>query len=355
MAAPYRPYAPDFELHIPCKPWTGKGFPKRILVIRLQATGDVVITLPYLQHLRQSLPPGVRLDLLTRAEFAPIPRSLVLFDKVFAIGGDRNYKKQWMHTFLLLPRLLWQRYDVVLDLQNTRISEVVRRILFPKAWSVFEKYAPIAAGERNRLTIEALGLGKNTLLPALQVKDTLAARQLLTANGWNGTGKLVVLNPAGAFPTRNWPLPYFVRFAELWLQHFRETKFLILGTALIADKASYFKDQLGDDLIDLTGKTTLAQAFAILQQTSLVLSEDSGLMHMGWASGIPTLALLGGTRSDWVRPLGDNTFFFDSTDLLCGNCMQIVCERGDVYCLKRVTPEMAVEQAMKLVKLAVPA
>lgn len=355
MAAPYRPYEPDIEPCIPCKPWTGKGFPKRILAIRLQATGDVVITLPYLQHLRQSLPPGVRLDLLTRAEFAPIPRSITLFDKVFAIGGGRNYKKQWAHIFLLLPRLLWQRYDVVLDLQNTRISEVVRRTLLPKAWSVFEKYAPIAAGERNRLTIEALGLGKNALLPALHVKDKLAAKRLLMANGWNGADKLVVLNPAGAFPTRNWPLPYFVRFAELWLQQLPETKFLVTGTTFITDKAAYFKDQLGDDLIDLTGKTTLAQAFAVVQHTSLMVSEDSGLMHMGWVSGIPTLALLGGTRSDWVRPLGDNTFFFDSTDLPCGNCMQIECGRGDVHCLTRVTPEMAVERAMQLVKPAVPA
>src|SRR5579863_9308224 len=96
---------------IPAKPWVSEKLPKRILAIRLQAMGDVSGTLPYLQDLRNNLPSSVRLDFLTREETMGLPESLVLFDRIYAIGGGRNFKKQLFYTFLLLPKLLLQRYD----------------------------------------------------------------------------------------------------------------------------------------------------------------------------------------------------------------------------------------------------
>jgi ADP-heptose:LPS heptosyltransferase len=94
--------------------------------------------------------------------------------------------------------------------------------------------------------------------------------------------------------------------------------------------------------------TTPLQAFAVLQHASFLLSEDSGLMHMAWVSGIPTIALFGSTRSDWSRPLGEHTFFLDSSDLPCGNCMQSICQSGDVRCLTRYTPKMIFDHAIDL-------
>src|ERR1700680_1422963 len=111
-------------MNISCKPWTRKNPPQRILAIRLQAMGDVVITLPYLQCLRNALPPEGRLDFLTREETEDIPKNIDLFDHVYSIGGGRKFKKQLWSTFLLLPRLFIQRYDVVVDLQNNMLSRI---------------------------------------------------------------------------------------------------------------------------------------------------------------------------------------------------------------------------------------
>src|SRR5215510_5636094 len=99
-------------MNIASKRWTKKKFPKRILAIRMQAMGDVVITLPYLQDLRNNLPAPVQIDLLTRNETDPIPKNLVLFDKIFSSGGGRNSKGILFFTLLLLPRLLLRRYDI---------------------------------------------------------------------------------------------------------------------------------------------------------------------------------------------------------------------------------------------------
>ena len=338
------------NIHIPAKPWIKKKPPRKILVIRWQAMGDVVITLPYLQHLRNSLPPSVKMDLLTRVETEDIPRNIVLFNKVFSIAGKRNFKKQLVYTILLLPKLFLQRYDVVIDLQNNIVSRTVRKFLLPKAWSEFDRFSPNAAGERNRMTIEAVGLGKNQLCPCLQLKNTGKGMETLKQNGWNGEDKLVVLNPAGFFMTRNWPISNYIAFASLWLQQFPDTRFVVLGTSLIEGKASSLQEALGDRMINLINQTTPFTAFEILQRVTFVLSEDSGLMHMAWISGIPTMTLFGGTRSDWSRPLGDHSFFLDSSDLPCGNCMQAECKYGDVHCLTRYTPELVFEHARSLLQ-----
>lgn len=339
----------DPLFHIPCKKWEKKYNPKKILAIRLQAMGDLVITLPYLQNLRNSLPADTQLDLLTREEVNPIPKNLQLFNHVYSIGGGRNWKKQLVLTYLLLPKLLWQRYDAVIDLQNNLISKTVRKAIMPAAWSEFDRFAAVPAGECTRLAIEAIGLGECSANSSFIIKTGDAdIVKLLMANGWDGKSKLVLLNPAGAFKTRNWPIEYYIEFTKLWTQRFPRTQFVVMGTSFISTKADYLKKEVGETLINLTEKTTPVQAFALLQKMQLVISEDSGLMHMAWVSGIPTLALFGSTRSDRATPLGKHTMLLNSSDLPCGNCMLEECKFGDNHCMTRYSPEFVVEKAMSL-------
>ncbi|MBV9962247.1 MAG: glycosyltransferase family 9 protein [Parafilimonas sp.] len=336
-------------MNIPAKPWTKTNPPKKILAIRLQAMGDVLITLPYLQHLRKSLPQSTQIDLLTREETESIPKNIVLFDKVFSIRGERNFRKQLFYAFLLLPKLLLHRYDVVIDLQNNPVSEIVRKVSMPKAWSVFDKFSPIAAGERTRLTIEAIGF-KIKAAGNFYLKDPQQGLKILKANGWKETAELIAINPAGAFTTRSWSRENYIAFAKLWLAKFPDAKILMMGTSFIAAKAAFMKNELQERLINIVGLTTPAEAFAIMQRVKFMLSEDSGLMHMAWISGVPTLAMFGSTRSDWSKPLGEHTFFLDSSDLPCGNCMLQVCKFNDVRCLTRYTPEKIFQHALELVQ-----
>jgi ADP-heptose:LPS heptosyltransferase len=96
------------------------------------------------------------LDFLTREEVSDIPKHVALFDRVFEIGGGRDEWRQVASAMALLPQLWRRRYDVVLDLQRNRVSRLVRRLICPRAWSEFDRYSPLLAGERTRLTIEAV-------------------------------------------------------------------------------------------------------------------------------------------------------------------------------------------------------
>ena len=228
----------------------------------------------------------------------------------------------------------------------------MRKFIDPVAWSEIERFSETSAGDKYQKGIEAVGLGSVKLNTGLQLKKPDAGRIKLINAGWNSSKKLVVLNPAGAFSTRNWQIDNYVKYAELWTTNFPDTQFLILGLKTISEKALFLKKILKDDLIDLvnTEGTSAEEAFSIINKTYFVLTEDSGLMHMSWVSGIPTLALFGSSRRDWSAPLGEHSLCLNSSDLECGNCLLKVCKYGDIHCLTRYTPEFVFDRSISLLK-----
>ncbi len=344
-----RSNAPAAEA-IRAEEWVGTEAPSSILAIRLQAMGDTVLTLPYLRALRRAQPLGATLDFLTREEVADVPKCVTLFDEVFEIGGGRNTRLQFLSALMLLPKLRRQRYDVVLDLQRNRVSRLVRSVLRPVAWSEFDRFSPQLAGERTRKTIEAVGLGPLDVYPDLELADPDAGLAALRDVGWDGETDLVVLNPAGAFEDRGWPLDSCAEFANMWAARAQpDSQFVVLGLRSLAAKADTLKARLGDRLLHLVGKTTAAEAFAVVSRARLVLSEDSGLMHMAWVAGVPTLGLFGASRAVWASPHGNYSECIDVCQRSDGTCMDGSCRKGSPPCLKGLTAESVLERALPLV------
>jgi heptosyltransferase-2 len=331
-------------------PWRRAQAPARILAIRLQAIGDVAITLPYLRALQQSLP-ETEIDMVTREEVGDLPQAIDLFGRVDELGGGRNERYQVLLAVLMMPRWRARRYDVVLDLQDNRVSRTIRRAILPRAWSTFDRSSPNSAGERTRRTIEAAGFRLPQVEAHLPLKDAGIGLDVLRRAGWDPGRELVVISPAGAFPSRNWPTECYARFAELWQQR-RSTQFAVMGLDAVRDKAAALRIALGRNLLDLAGRTTLPEALGIVQRAVLVLAEDCGLMHMAWVSGVPTLALFGSSRHDWSAPLGEHSLCLHSGDLPCGACMESTCRFGDVHCLTRYSPEYVVHEAERLIARA---
>ncbi len=331
------------------RPWKGNHPPIRILAIRLQALGDTVITLPWLSSLRAQFPLA-KIDFVVLEKNADLPRNLQLFDRVYGLKGA-TARLQFLYANLLLPSLFFNRYDVVIDLQRNNITRWVRFWLFPKAWSEIERFSRSLAGEKFKAGIEAIGF-KNIGVPAaLKIKEDHGIRILQDA-GWNGKDKLIVINPAGAFGTRNWPLENYIDFANIWIKEVEsDSMFLFLGIGSMMEKAAAISTMLGKGrTINLIGRLTTSESFSVIRHAYLVLTEDSGLMHMAWVQRVPTLALLGSSPSYWSAPMGAWTKCLNSSDLPCGNCCSIVCRFGDVRCMTRYKPVQVLEEAQKLLK-----
>lgn len=329
-------------------PLKNGAVPGNILLIRFHAIGDVAITLPACVALRDKFP-NARIDYLTAKPAVGLIDALSTFDAIHSIKETYNSFGRAKEAMAITKQLRPNHYDMVIDLQRNWVSRSIRLMLRPKYWGEFDRYFLKLAGERVLETFQGIGFSDILLSYKLQLRKNVLddGLTMLQNNGWNGTTPLVVLNPAGLWTSRNWPLENYILLAKQWLER-EPVQFVILGTKNILDKARLIKEALNYSLIDLVNKTTLAQAFSILQHSSVVISEDSGLMHMAWVSGIPTVALFGSTRHQWSAPMGDHSHCFHSGDLACGDCMEPVCKFGDVHCLTRLSPATVLESALKL-------
>lgn len=333
---PIAPFTPDGILGIPLAPGLD---PKRVVVIRLHAFGDTAITFPVLGALRRRLP-DARLDVVTDV------RSKDLFeahrDVDAVVSFDARLPKFPKGAAVLRAALALRTRGVpaVLDLQRNRWSRLLTRLLVPGAFSAFDRHAPRTALTRYLDAANALGLGRLPPVLAPHARDDIrrAAEERLTRAGWDG-GPLVCLNPAAGWETRQWPLARWVELGKRL--DARGCRLMLLAAAPVHPRFVALKEALGGalgaPLLDFAGQTTAGEALALVAHASLTVSEDSGLMHLAWVQGIPTLALFGASRSAWSRPEGPRTDGFYSEDLSCGACMQPVCARGDLHCLMRVS------------------
>ncbi len=330
------------------RPLPPQSQPARILVIRLHAIGDVAITFPYCTTLRR-LHPEAQIDFLTTEPCSDLPRALTIFDNVVIFRHCTTRFQRLKHALWWCARIPKFSYDVIIDLQRNWVSRAIRRAALPTYWGEFDRRSPKSAGERVQDTFQRAGFGFIQPTFRMEIRNDVHMRadRILRKHGWDGETKLILLNPAGLWKTRNWPIENYVLLARQWLAEER-VQFLLLGTARMESKGKYIAEQLPDVTLNLVGKTTLVEAFGIVQHASAIISEDSGLMHMAWVSGVPTVALFGSSRQIWSRPFGEHTCSLHSGDLECGGCMSPECKFGDVHCLTRYSPRYVYETAQKL-------
>lgn len=335
------------------KKWNSAKAPKKILIIRLQAFGDVVITLPYLQSLRNQLPASTQLDFLTRTRMSDIPIGMEMFTNVFVLRGGNSVKREFFWFLLMYPLLLIKGYDVVMDLQNHRFSKFIRHLLFPAAWVEFDKKSPHYAGLRTKRSIDFCGLADVEFSTPLILKKELEST--LESLNLPSDSDLIVINPAGFYETRNWAKEKYVEFCERWMkQEKRNSYFLLLGEESMREKATWFEQKLGSRCINLVCKTSALEALQVLSKCKLVVSEDSGLFHMSCAMGVPTIGIYGSTRNDWTNPKQNHTFCFNSSDMECGDCMLQKCVHKKVLCLDRISAEDVLNKALSLLAKTPP-
>ncbi len=331
-------------------PWQSAESPERILLIRFHAIGDVALVLPAAAAMR-ALHPSSRIDLLTSPQAEGLASATALFDRVLAPPFPARRGGRALYALRTGFSVRASGYDVILDLQRNSMSRIIRRIASPPSWGEFDRYAPVSAWQRIVDTCRRTGFAcdEHPQSVPIRAERLHASRQLLARHG-RITGKtLVMFNPAGLWTTRNWPVENYVELGMQW-QRRSPVQFLLLGTDRMRAKAEAIVRGLGNDVINLTAATSLADAFACVAAADIMISEDSGLMHAAWAAGVPIVALFGSSRHDWSAPFGSRSVTLHAGDLPCGACMDPSCRFGDVHCLTRHTPAVVLDQALHLLQ-----
>lgn len=180
-------------------------------------------------------------------------------------------------------------------------------------------------------------------LPALslRVEDT-ARRDVLARLGVEKQRPAVALCPGAEYgPAKRWPARYFAELAQGIAA--RGCAVWLIGSPNDAALGSEIAHAAGGACRNLCGKTTLGQAIDLLAATSLVVTNDSGLMHIAAALGKPLIALYGSSSPEFTPPLSPNAQIL-RLDLPCSPCFERVCPLGHFNCMNQLVPDRVLEE-----------
>jgi heptosyltransferase II len=185
------------------------------------------------------------------------------------------------------------------------------------------------------------------------VASTSSIASLLDTLSLNNSKPVLVLCPGAEFgEAKKWPAQGYADVASQWLLHSNQEQgqVWILGSAKDSIDAQTIIKSVRQsvlqknpeanpgDCVDLTGKTSLADAIDLMSCADRVISNDSGLMHIAAALARPLVVIYGSTSPAFTPPLTDNVKIV-SLDLECSPCFKRNCPLGHTNCLKQLPPE----------------
>lgn len=329
---------------------------ERILLIKLSAIGDVIHTVPLLHALRARYPTA-RIDWLAKPTPAAFLRGLPGLDRVLVYGENQTEAPRYNwdgvthfarlirdHRFLsMLADLRAARYDLVIDMQGQMRSGFVAmvtgapvRIGFDRprpavfeaegkalppgtigrawkgaregSWLAYTHVVPLptlALHAVDRYLRVGTLLGFETTspdftLPPRPEAEAIVERLLREVCG-AGAAAPVVIAPAALWETKRWRPESFAAVARHFLALGRPV--LLVGAPGEVAECDHIAAMAPGAQV-LAGRTSLADLAALLARAGVILTNDSGPMHLAAALGRPVIAVFGPTHPVWVGPYG---------------------------------------------------
>lgn len=286
-----------------------------ILIIRLSAIGDIVMSSPIAATIKQAYP-NAKITWLVQPENKalllenPNVDNIITWDKntFKTLFKQKQFKQLAQSIKTLKATLRAQQFDVCLDLQGLMKSGLLARLSGAKKiiglgskegsqWLVHENISR-QLGDTEMISSEYRTMTEHfTGSPQFQLKNhysqnTLANAETKLAEHIGQIDDYIVICPFTTRPQKHWFDDYWQALCALLAD--LDKPIIMLGGP--ADKAHAEKILSGTRIISLVGKTSLLEASAIIDKAAAVIGVDTGLTHMGHAADIPTLCLFGSTK-----------------------------------------------------------
>lgn len=135
---------------------------------------------------------------------------------------------------------------------------------------------------------------------------------------------------------RRWPLDRFVQLAERIRSLDLEPSIVLTGTAPERPLIRAFIDQYSGHAVDASDSGSLAKTAALLQRCNLLVSNDTGIMHLAAAMGTPTVGLFGPNSPHYWAPIGSRATYVYQTKVTCSPCLNLYANRWPLECTNSV-------------------
>jgi lipopolysaccharide heptosyltransferase I len=315
-----------------------------ILVVRLGALGDIVHTVPAVAALRRAFPEA-RIDWVVDARHAAFADLVVPVDRVIAL--EKPSPGAWID---LVRTLRPSHYDVALDFQGLMKSAVIarasgaRRVAGFSIWHLREKTArpfysdvdgqdhPPHVIQKNLSLLSTVGVNSTEVRFPLARTASAALEMVKEEVNAGGGASFALLNPGAAWPNKRWPA---ARYGEVagFLREVRGVRSYVLwgpGEAPLAQEVI----DASSGAARLAPPTTTADLLELSREAVLMVSGDTGPLHIAGAAGTPLVAIFGPTDPARNGPWAPEDVVV-SRHAACGCHYQRRCQQQS-WCLEDV-------------------
>ena len=325
----------------------------RTLVIAPQWIGDAVMAEPLLATLAEQ---GERLTVAALPWVAPVFQAMPEVSEIIELPFAHG-RLDWPARRRMAARMR-DRFDVAYVLPNS-----LKSALLPWLARVPERVGYAAEGRSPLLTRRlaapdgrppmvafygalAGGAFDNRRRPHLQL-DASIREETTTRHGLQA-GRYWTFAPGAEYgPAKRWPATHYATLARS-LARADGAPTVLLGSPGEAELCAEIAAQAGDACRVLAGRTSLLDAIALIAASRGLASNDSGLMHVAAAFGVPQVAVFGSTSPLHTPPLSPHArvvWLKAELQLDCMPCFDRTCRFGHYRCLASVAPDR-VEQAL---------
>jgi heptosyltransferase II len=361
---------------------------EKILVRGVNWLGDAIMSAPALQRLRLARP-NARITLLTPAKLAGLWESQPFLDEVISFPANksslelaRGLREKNFSTGIAFPNSIRSAMELWLAKIPTRVGRTrplrglfltdsiparagavpMRKLADDEVRRrVAENTAPIPISAAAHHIYDyldllaAIGIHGDVLPPRIAVSERQLEkfRERLAAEGLTGRQPLFGLNPGAEYgPAKRWPAERFVS-AAVELAKKTNCRWLIFGgttdVPLAETIAAQIRSATGDakSALNLAGKTTLGELAAAIKLCKVVLTNDTGPMHLAYAVGTPLAVIFGSTSPELTGPWPAAPAKIIRAGAPCSPCFRRQCPI-DLRCLTSIAPQTVVAAVLEL-------
>jgi heptosyltransferase-2 len=326
----------------------------KILIIGAAWIGDMVMAQSLFKLLKKNNPEMI-IDVLAPSFSLPLLSRMPEIRKGIGMPlghGQLELRKRW----LLGKSLRNEKYDQAIVLPNSWKSAVIpyaARIPLRTGWLGEARFGLLndvryLNKKKLPLMVErfvALGVPKQKVLP-----QNYAYPQLASETDFNNPifqkwkidsqRPLIAICPGAEFgPAKRWPAEHYAALADKIKQEFSgDAEVCILGSQKDEKVASDICLAMNSDCLNLTGRTSLEEVIDILAKSKVVISNDSGLMHIAASLRIPLVVLYGSSSPNFTPPLSEKVKML-SLNLSCSPCFKRECPLEHLKCLRDISPD----------------
>jgi len=325
---------------------------EQVLVIGPSWVGDMILAQSLFKLLKQERP-NVQIDVAAPAWTLPLLERMPEVRTGIALPF-RHGKFDLMARIRIGRELRNKHYDQAILLTNSFKSAILpyaaripRRTGFAgeMRYGLLNDIRPLDETQLPRTVdrFAALGLPANQPLhadlpaPSLNASRTHALVMLEKLGHPAPRGPVLALCPGAEYgPAKRWPAEYFAEVAEWALNEGWEI--WLFGSGKDIEVTQEIDRITGNRCLDLGGKTSLAEAIDLMSLASTVISNDSGLMHVGAALHLNLIAIYGSSDPQHTPPMSTHAKVL-YLGLDCSPCFKRECPLQHLNCLRHIAPQ----------------